>query len=365
MKKMKFILMAFSLIILVLFSTLLSVAGCAETTPKQLDIYVWEGYVPEEVAALFEQETGIKLNTTFISDNEMMLTLLKGGGRADIVMPTQTLLNRFYEEDTVQPLDLKTITNYEKVSKSLREQPWAKWNGNQMGSGQIYAIPYVFGTCGLAINTSRYTKSLDNIGWEVLFDTDLIGRVSTNNNIPSLWLICSLYNISNEDIISDPQGTLDKIEGKAIELKNNVLKFWDSGSEIIDLMKNEEVWVSFIDDGFGRKLSQFDPKFKYVLPQEGGMGWTDTLVIPKNAVNPVGANLFIDYMLSPDIAAMVTEQSGFSTTVKGALDLTEGIDKNLYSFTDEQLTKLKWYPNLSEEVREIYLTFWEEITTIQ
>ena len=51
-----------------------------------------------------------------------------------------------------------------------------------MGSGEIYAIPYVFGTSGLVINTSKYTKSLDNIGWEILFDTDLKGRVSGSKN---------------------------------------------------------------------------------------------------------------------------------------------------------------------------------------
>ena len=77
-------------------------------------------------------------------------------------------------------------------------------------------------------------------------------------------------------------------------------------------------------------------------------------MIPKEAANPEGANLFIDFMLRPDIAAMVTEQSGFNTTVEGALDMTKGIDKDLYRFTDEQLAKLKFSPNLSEEVMSIY-----------
>ena len=219
-----------------------SLAGCKKTTPKQLNIYTWEGYLPESVVALFEQETGVKLNIIFITDNEKMLALLKGGGKADIIMPTQAKVNMFYENGLAQPLDLKSITNYKNVSKSLREQPWAKWDGNQMGSGEIYTIPYIFGTSGLVFNTSKYTKSLDDIGWEVLFDTDLKGRVSSRNYITSVLLMLDLYGIPRENLTTDTQGTLDNIRDKAIALKNNVLKFYDTNAESIDLLKNEEVW---------------------------------------------------------------------------------------------------------------------------
>jgi spermidine/putrescine transport system substrate-binding protein len=364
LKKITFISIIF-LIIMVFFFTVSPIVGCNKTTPKQLVVYVWEGYLPDVIADLFEQETGIKLNITFISDNDSMLTLLKGGGKADIVMPTQALLSKFYEANLAQPLDIDKIPNYEKVSEFFKDKYWARWDGNQMGSGEIYVIPYVFGTSGLVINTSKYTKSLDDIGWGALFDTDLKGRVSSKYNLPSLWLICFLYDIPDEDIINDTQGTLEKVREKAIALKNNVLKFYVTGAEIIDLMKNEEVWVSYIEDGNARKLSQFDDKFKYILPKEGGLGFTDTFMIPNEAMNPTYAYLFIDFMLRPDIAAMLIEQSGYNTTVDGALEMTEGIDIDLYSFTDGQLAKLRWFPNLPQEVRSTYVEFWEELSTIQ
>ena len=281
------------------------------------------------------------------------------------LQPSQNNTNRYYEADLAQPLDLDKIPNYEKVSKFFRDQPWTKWDGSQMGFGEVYAIPYVFATGGLVVNTSKYTKNLDDIGWEVLFDTDLKGRVSSKNSIPSLLLILDLLGIPREDLITDTEGTLEKTRDTAIALKNNVLKFWDTGSEIVDLMKNEEVWVAHIEDGNGRKLSQFDAKFKYVLPKEGGLVFVDTFVIPKIAVNPAGANLFIDFMLRPDIGAMLTEQSGYTTVVESALDMTKGIDKDLYRFTDVQLKELKWLPNLSQDVRSAYVEFWEEIISVQ
>lgn len=345
--------------------TLPAIQGCNNTLSGQLAVYVWEGYLPEDVATLFEKETGIKLDITLISDSEEMLTLLKGGGKADIIMPTDSKINLFYESDVVQPLNLNKIKNYEKVFDSLREQPWAKWDGRNTGSGALYAVPYVFGTSGLVINTYQYKKSLDNIGWEVLFDPDLKGRVTSDNGIFSVFLILDMLGIPRENFVTDPQGTLMQIRGKTVELKNNVLKFWDTYSEILDLMQNEEVWVGTIADGLGRKLYQSDPKFKYILPKEGGLGWTDALMIPKNAANLSGANLFINFMLKPDNAAKVIEQSGFNTAVNGALELTENIDTDLYRYTDEEMSNFKWSPGLSENIMSIYYQFWEELSTVQ
>ncbi len=364
--KKRILLLTILLVIILIFSfTISSIAACNKKTQEQLNIYVWEGYIPEEVSALFEQETAIKLNTTFIAENSRLWSLMKGGSEADIIMPTNSWVQRYYEADFAQPLDLKKITNYEKNSKYLREQPWTKWDGKQIGYGETYVIPYISGTTGIVINISRYTKNIDGIGWEVFFDTDLKGKVASDYCNESLWMILDLYGIPRENLITDTQGTLEQIRDKVIELKNNVLKFTSSGSEVSDLMKNEEVWVAQIWDGGGRSLSKFDSKFKYVLPKSGGMAWADSFMIPKRATNPSGAYLFIDFMLRTDIAAMVTEQGDFTTTVEGALDRIQGVDKNLYELTDEEMTNLKWTINYSEEIISIYTAFWEELTAVK
>jgi spermidine/putrescine transport system substrate-binding protein len=362
--KIKTLLLA-AFIITVSLLLIVPFTSCKKDIPNQLSIYVWEGYLPEAAIQMFEEQTGIKLNITYATDNAMMLTLLKGGGKADIIMPTQNQVNRFYEDGLAQPLDIKKIPNYEKVSSILKNQPWAKWDGAQIGSGDVYVIPYVFGTSGLVINTGKYTGSLDGIGWEILFDQELKGRVSSKNAPESLMLTLDVLGIPREGLLSDTQNTLESARPKVLELKANVLKFWESGAEILDLLKNEEVWVSHIWDGGGRKMMQFDPNFKYVLPETGGLGWTDTFMIPAAADNPAGAHMFIDFMLRPEIAAMLTVESGYATTVQGALENAEGIDAGLYSFTDEELGKLIWQPNFSEDVIASFTTFWEEISTVK
>ena len=79
----------------------------------------------------------------------------------------------------------------------------------------------------------------------------------------------------------------------------------------------------------------------------------------------MGANKFIDFMLRPGIAAMLTTESSYTTTVSGALDKATGIDKAGYEFSDQDLVKLIWQPNFSEDVISAYTTFWEEISTVK
>lgn len=365
MKKIARIAILALCMILLITAAATFISGCKDDAPKELSVYVWEGYLPEEAVKMFEEETGIKLNITFATDNAMMLTLLKAGGTADIIMPTQNQVNRFYEEGLAQPIDLKEIPNYERVASSLKEQPWSKWDGKNMGSGNIYVIPYVFGTSGIVINTEKYTGSLDSAGWEVLFDPALKGRVSSKNAPESLMLCLDVLGIPREKLLTETGETLEEARPKVLELRDNLLKFYDTGAELLDLLKNEEVWVSHIWDGGGRKMQQFDPKYKYILPRTGGLGWTDTFMIPSNAKNPAGAHMFINFMLKPEVAGMLTAQSGYTTTVNGALDFAGDANKELYTFSDEELKKLIWQPNFSEDVIEAYTSFWEEISTVQ
>src|SRR4030065_2304904 len=218
------------------FCFTLFVPACKNTqVPKELTVYVWEGYLPDSVADMFEKETGMTLNINLITGNDEMFTFLKGGGRADIIMHTQSQVNRFYTEGLAQPLDLDKIPNYANVTGSFKEQDWGMWNGEELGSGDTYVIAYVFGTSGIAVNTEKYTGSLEGIGWDILFDQVLKERVSSKNSAESLMICLDLMGIPRANLLTDTQATLESIRSKAVELKNNVLKFYDTGAEILDL----------------------------------------------------------------------------------------------------------------------------------
>ena len=54
------------------------------------------------------------------------------------------------------------------------------------------------------------------------------------------------------------------------------------------------------------------------LPDEGGMLWTDNMLVPKGAQHKYTAELFIDFVYDPAIAAQIAAWVNYVTPVKGA-----------------------------------------------
>ena len=54
------------------------------------------------------------------------------------------------------------------------------------------------------------------------------------------------------------------------------------------------------------------------LPDEGGMLWTDNMLIPKGAQHKYTAELMIDFVYDPAIAAQIAAYVNYVTPVKGA-----------------------------------------------
>jgi spermidine/putrescine transport system substrate-binding protein len=90
------------------------------------------------------------------------------------------------------------------------------------------------------------------------------------------------------------------------------------------------------------------------LPDEGGMLWTDNMLIPKGAQNKYTAELMIDFVYDPVIAAQIAAYVNYVTPVKGAKEELAKTDPDLANnpliFPPEDvLSQVKIFKGLSEE----------------
>jgi spermidine/putrescine transport system substrate-binding protein len=90
------------------------------------------------------------------------------------------------------------------------------------------------------------------------------------------------------------------------------------------------------------------------LPDEGAMLWTDNMLIPKGAQNKYTAELFIDFVYDPAIAAQIAAWVNYVTPVKGAQEVLAAEDPDLAESplifpSDEVLSKVKIFKSLTEE----------------
>ena len=86
----------------------------------------------------------------------------------------------------------------------------------------------------------------------------------------------------------------------------------------IDALERGDTWISqaWSGDIFQANASGH-PELRFVVPDEGVMHWTDTMMIPMNAANPVSAMAWMNYYYQPRIAAMVADWVEYITPGAG------------------------------------------------
>ena len=60
------------------------------------------------------------------------------------------------------------------------------------------------------------------------------------------------------------------------------------------------------------------PTLRYVLASEGGMLWTDNMMIPKGAANKGTAELLVNYYYDPAVSAVLGAGVDYISPVKGS-----------------------------------------------
>jgi spermidine/putrescine transport system substrate-binding protein len=90
------------------------------------------------------------------------------------------------------------------------------------------------------------------------------------------------------------------------------------------------------------------------LPDEGGMLWTDNMLIPKGAAHKYTAELMIDFVYDPKIAAQIAAWVNYVTPVKGAKEVLAETDPDLAASPlifppPDVLAKVKIFKSLTED----------------
>lgn len=308
-----------------------------------LRLLTWGGYAPEEVVALFEAETGHTVEVTK-SNNEEMIAKLRAtnGGGFDLAQPSQDRVAGAQAEFGIyKPIDLSKI-NGDLFIPSMMQATQI----NTTLEGEVYGVPHVWGTSGLVVNTAEAGGVQD---YADLCGSDVAGKVSYRLKRPTLIGFAFSMGLDPFAAYGDAdeyQKVLDQVEAKLIECKANVKTYWDGGDEIKNLLRSGEVTASMAWDTGGWQLNDDNADITFVAPKAGALGWIDTFVIPSRGRADDAAYEWINFVMRPEIAAMITNVAGNFTASQGG---DAGVDEALKakyqsSFPTEAIDNIKWYP---------------------
>ncbi|MBG0828606.1 spermidine/putrescine ABC transporter substrate-binding protein [Planomonospora sp. ID67723] len=280
----------------------------------------WPEYMPEDRGPLkkFQQETGIAFeylevieeNASFFGKSEPQLRAGQPLGYDIVVMTNGMQFARMQALGYLVALDHKQLPNF-----AANAAP--KYKNPAYDPNNTYSIPYTSGLTGIAYNTKYVKEPITSI--QALFDPKYKGKVG---------MMADSQEIANFGLfalgIEPEKATKADWEKAAAKLKEQrdggiVRKYYDQ--DYIDAVSKGDVWLTmgWSGDVFQRQLA--GEPVAFVVPEEGGTIWTDNMMIPKGAANPVDALMLMDFLYRSEVAAELTEYIQYVTPVPAVKDL--------------------------------------------
>lgn len=336
------------------------------TGNRVLRMLTWEGYAPEALVDKFTDETGIKVEISYIGDNNELIAKMAAtnGVGYDLVAPTLNYVSNSQEEFGIyKPIDLDKVNTDQFTPaylKSILE--------NSTYEGESYALPFVWGTTAMIVNTEKAPDAGES--YLDLCDPQYKDRVSYRAKYDTLYMFAYALGLDPAAAVKDEdeyRDVMNQVLDKLIECKPIVRTYWDSRQQMEELMTTEEVWVATSWDATAWTLSKEDPKFKYVVPKEGAVGWFDTFAISAGAENVDEAYEWINFVMNPENAAVIVNDTGYQTASEGSAELASPEIAKLVaeSLPPEKMETIKWYFPLPSYATDIQADVEEQLKAAQ
>lgn len=313
----------------------------------------WPAYIDEATVGEFIAATGIDLKylETYNDNNEYFAKVqpsLSKGDKidADILAPTYWMAARYVQLGWAQKLPLDAIPNKANLRDDLAGPNWDP-NGE-------YSLPWQTGTAGIAYNISATDREVRSVA--DLFSPDFKGKIGMLTEMrDTIGLILMGEGIDPSTLTSfdDAAPAFEKL-AKA-KADGQIRQF--TGNDYMDDLSAGNFAVCVAWSGDVIQLSKDNPDVRFVIPEEGGTSWYDSMIWVAGSENRDAVAKWMDYVYDPANAAKIAVGSGYMTPVKGVQEVLEAMGgdeaemaNDPLLFPDEAtLSRLRVFASLSEE----------------
>jgi spermidine/putrescine transport system substrate-binding protein len=191
-----------------------------------------------------------------------------------------------------------------------------KYKQEAYDPGNVYSVPWASGITGIAYNPKYITTP--PTGMQDLLNPAYKGKVgmfSDTQEIGNFGMMA--VGVKPETSTpSDWQKAADWL--KKQKDSGVVRKYYDQ--DYASALANGDIWITMAWSGdiYQENVSTPGANLKFVIPSEGGTLWTDNMMIPITAADPVDAIKLMDFFYQPDIAGSLAEYINYITPVPAA-----------------------------------------------
>ncbi len=273
----------------------------------ELNLYNWTDYISEDLLSRFSEETGIAVNLSNYDSNETMLATLAAGATGyDVIVPSDYIIPQLIEQDLIQPIDAFAMENAANIDPAFLT-PY-------FDDGRVYTAPYLYGTTGLAVDTSQVPEP--PASWAEFFavpegSDGSIGMM--NDQIEVIHAV--LRAVGAQPCSTDP-ADYAQAEDLLDAFKPSVSVINSDG--IIERMASGENSIHMEWNGAAYRSSLENPNLVYVYPSDGLTLWQDNFAVPTGAPNLEQAKVFINWMMDPQNIAEATNWNAYGNAIVGS-----------------------------------------------
>jgi len=321
----------------------------APTLAKELVLYNWVDDMPRSVLDAFTGEYGVRIKEVTFESQEEAVEHLANNQVYDVAVIENPFIPALTADNKLARIDFRHLPNFKNISANFRDL--AADPGNQ------FTVPYHYGTTGLLVRTDLIDRPVTS--WGDLWQPHSAGRVAVRaqpRELLALTLLSLGYSLNSED----PK-EIEAATERLLQLKKAaVLVEVDTPKAVADLLSGKVVMLLGwpMDYQFAHAAN---PKVAYVLPREGTALWSDNYVIPASSSRKYTAEVFINFLLRPEISARIVNEKKYPNANEAALPLIDPEIRHdpVTSPTPETLRAAHFYLPLSPRGTGLYQRAWD------
>lgn len=275
----------------------------------------------------FTAATGIRVEyVEEIDDNDTYANALIPRLRAgqdvnrDLAVFSDWMVNRLIRDEVLAPLDLIRIPHAANLLEKLKDV--------SVDPGRRYSLVWQSGFAGIGYHKGKVGRELKNV--DDLWAKDLAGKVVLLSEMrDTLGLIMAAQGVDPGSAFTRTQferaadvvrrqiadGQVRRIRG------NSYLEDLKSGNALAGMVWSGDISTLREETG--------SDDWQFVLPESGGVIWSDNAVVPVTSPHRRAAAQLLDYYYRPEVAAKVAATVGYICPVQGAQAAAEKFDPEL------------------------------------
>lgn len=273
--------------------------------PQTLNIFTWVDMINRESVSEFEKQTGIKVNLSYFSNAEELLTKLRltNAQDYDLIVTNDYAIESLIKHGLVQKIDHTKLKFWPQIDPHLLNFYYDPQN--------LYSIPFYWDIYGLGYRD----QNISNLSWGLVFSRVHNYKIAMLDNGLEAVLCAGQYLFGAADNLLPAQ--LPKIRALLMQQKNFVTAYTDEKAGF--LLAAGDVQLAVTQSAFIHRVLKRQPEIKFGIPQEGGFMVVDAFVISKYSTKLDWVYKFLNFIYQPKFIDQTVTQFAYLPVLTSSL----------------------------------------------